>query len=886
MKLIDYILPYFQNIDKLQVLFLFDKDRSHETEIEELTESNSDVLIKVCKEDWFSQKVWLQENNKVPVKILYYPGRKRPETQEEKEDFGLIGELLANEELQIDDAAVIIQELKINVSMKPLVNKYLSELKKSGIKSALKSLFLQAEVSEEKLQRGLLGAILNAKVLEDWAVVMMRLVAFSLDEYAVEWNKRYERIKEANLIDALNDKVKIYFGTVLKTGSHEELKELALRVKYNLITQGLDLNDKDPYSVYKIKDAFVLLNLEQIKKMLYNKSKVSVSFIEAMQKNGENIKESKLVECYGYNVTYNCYNDALRLCLLSTILNDYLKKGKDVRDALLILKQHIKDNSAFRETIEFLLNGITLSDFIQSYRSFSFDNNPNTFVEKYIGAKNNKEHYSKIDFLYRKSLYHFRKKGAYDHESDYKELYEEFDEGLNQLKKNIELKYLNMVYDLNTSWMKSLKAYDFDYQKIKEACVQHFPLQYDFFNDNVKGETNKIAVIISDGLRYEVAEELAELLQQKKDKIKTELAWNLASIPSTTLFGMANLLPSKDSNYLGKKGIEIENISTNGMSNRAAILEQSQKNTGKSTRVVSAEEVKNNASKDNREIFKANIVYVYHDEIDSISHSKGKEHHAIGGSETAIQDLDKLVTKIIGSNVTKIIITADHGFLYRDSKIKEQDKIDWTDVNLGVDSTIEQGARHTVINKHIAPLTQGYAFDLKNTTKYKEDYQVHTPVSTNRLKGRGVTYDYTHGGASLQELVVPVLTISSMTSKETRERQKVNIKLVSDKLSVKSNVLKDVQFIQSDSISAFILKRKVDVALYEGKECVSNKKTVEFKFTSEKPSERIQSVSLTLQKKTSGSLLHLRVYDVEDMLNPLIDVPVKNNTLIERDFDF
>lgn len=885
MKLIDYILPYFKNNDKLQVLFFFDNDRSYESEIEELSESNSDVLIKVCKEDWFSQKVWLQENKSVPMKILYYPARKRPETQEEKEDFGLIGELLANEELQIDDAAVIIQELKINVSMKPLVNKYLSELKKTNVQNSLKGLFLQSDVLEKDIQRGLIGAILNAKALEDWTVVMMRLVAFSLDEYAVKWNKRYERIKDANLIDALNDKVKIYFGTVLKTGSHDELKELALRVKYNLITQGLDLNDKDPYSVYKIKDAFVLLNLEQIKKMLYNESKVSVSFIEAMQKNGENIKESKLVECYGYNVTYNCYNDALRLCLLSTILNDYLKKGKDVRDALLILKQHIKDNSAFRETIEFLLNGITLSDFIQSYRSFSFDNNPVTFVKKYIGAKNNKEHYSKIDFLYRKSLYHFRKKGAYD-KPDYKELYEEFDEGLNQLKKNIEVKYLNMVYDLNTSWMKSLKAFDFDYQKIKEACVQHFPLQYDFFNDNVAKETNKIAVIISDGLRYEIAEELAELLQQKKGNIKTELAWNLASIPSTTLFGMANLLPSKESKYLGKKGIEIENISTNGMSNRAAILELSQKNTGKSTRVISAEEVKNNATKDNREIFKANIVYVYHDEIDSISHSTGKEYHAIEGSETAIQDLDKLVTKIIGSNVTKIIITADHGFLYRESKIKEQDKIDWNSVNLGVDSTIEQGARHTVINKHIAPLTQGYAFDLKNTTKYKEYYQVHTPVSTNRLKGRGVTYGYTHGGASLQELVVPVLTISSMTSKESRERQKVNIKLVSDRLSVKSNVLKDVQFIQSDSISAFILKRKVDVALYEGKECVSNKKILEFESTSEKPSERIQSVSLTLQKKTSGSLLTLRAYDVEDRLNPLIEASVKNNTLIERDFDF
>jgi hypothetical protein len=47
---------------------------------------------------------------------------------------------------------------------------------------------------------------------------------------------------------------------------------------------------------------------------------------------------------------------------------------------------------------------------------------------------------------------------------------------------------------------------------------------------------------------------------------------------------------------------------------------------------------------------------------------------------------------------------------------------------------------------------------------------------------------------------------------------------------------------------------------------------------------RVFEVALTLNKSVSGSMLQLRVYDVEDRLNPLIRETVKNNTIIEQDF--
>ena len=48
--------------------------------------------------------------------------------------------------------------------------------------------------------------------------------------------------------------------------------------------------------------------------------------------------------------------------------------------------------------------------------------------------------------------------------------------------------------------------------------------------------------------------------------------------------------------------------------------------------------------------------------------------------------------------------------------------------------------------------------------------------------------------------------------------------------------------------------------------------------------ERVYEVSLRLVRPCSGGLLQLRVYDVEDPLNPLVKENVRNNTLVERDF--
>jgi hypothetical protein len=52
----------------------------------------------------------------------------------------------------------------------------------------------------------------------------------------------------------------------------------------------------------------------------------------------------------------------------------------------------------------------------------------------------------------------------------------------------------------------------------------------------------------------------------------------------------------------------------------------------------------------------------------------------------------------------------------------------------------------------------------------------------------------------------------------------------------------------------------------------------------ESPNNRAFTTALTLNAKTSETILTLKIFDIEDYLNPIIEESVKNNTLIEKDF--
>ena len=61
----------------------------------------------------------------------------------------------------------------------------------------------------------------------------------------------------------------------------------------------------------------------------------------------------------------------------------------------------------------------------------------------------------------------------------------------------------------------------------------------------------------------------------------------------------------------------------------------------------------------------AEFIYVYHNKIDSIGEEYSTEHMVFEACDTAIDDIVALVKIATGDlNFSRVIITADHGFLY------------------------------------------------------------------------------------------------------------------------------------------------------------------------------------------------------------------------------
>ncbi len=149
------------------------------------------------------------------------------------------------------------------------------------------------------------------------------------------------------------------------------------------------------------------------------------------------------------------------------------------------------------------------------------------------------------------------------------------------------------------------------------------------------------------------------------------------------------------------------------------------------------------------------------------------------------------------------------------------------------------------------------------------------PKAANRFHFTGGAR-FIHGGAMLQEIVVPVITVRHVKGKtqrrNTTRRVTVQVLGINHKITTPKHRFELIQMEPvSDRVKAITLK----VAVYEGNEPVTNIETVTFDSTSDNMDERKKQVILALQdrqydKKTKYRLV-LRDADT-DIEQPSVDV--------------
>ena len=617
-------------------------------------------------------------------------------------------------------------------------------------------------------------------------------------------------------------------------------------MKYNSITQLLDTVPGDTYKQYKISNSVVLDQVNKIYELGTHDRQLSEKFAQAMTILAADIKEEEIINIYGIDANYYYLTESLCWPILKEIVEEKLMADPEqVNDRMRELSLKLPVDSDIQIAIRFIEQSALYYAQVRGLGTLKL-NSTKEYIEKYT------EEFYLVDLYYRRTL------EAY-HELITKE--NPIEQTLSSAKRQLDLEYAKIANVLNLEWLTCVgeKGAWFTETGLKR--------QEDFYK-NESDTSVKQVVIVCDALRYEVAKELMQELAKEKH-IATIDAYQ-AMLPTETKYCKPALLPH---HLLELNGTD---MMVDGM-----VLEKTEQRTthlGKYREgaiCMRYEDVMNGDAQSMRELFKRSLVYIFYDTIDEAGHSQSP-FEVISACRKAIEQLTVLVKRLHATwNVTNVLLTADHGFLYNDMKFEDKDKHSITD------SAIEKKTRYylTDSNDTFEDIVK-FPLDKVSSIKSTTPLQVAVPIGTNRLAAPG-GYNFAHGGASLQEMIIPII---KSVRKKTNKTEKVGVALMSHNLNMVSSRLK-FQMIQSEAVSMTVMERKVVCCIYNGDDPVTQEKEVTLNSTdATNLNNRVFEVTLNLNKSVNASMLQLRIYDVDDKLNPLVRETVKNNTMIEQDF--
>lgn len=396
-----------------------------------------------------------------------------------------------------------------------------------------------------------------------------------------------------------------------------------------------------------------------------------------------------------------------------------------------------------------------------------------------------------------------------------------------------------------------------------------------------KNDRDRVVVIISDALRYEVATELREGLVTEL-RGEATLGSMLSVLPSQTRWGMAALLPGEELQWEAGN----ERVLRSGLPTHAGNREAHLTRTGFASVVMKVDDLLAMPTEAARSALDGKrLVYLYHDAIDALGDKVPTENDVFRGCEHALGELNRVVRKLVNSlNSSNVIVTADHGFLYQRQKIEDPDKLEVP--------VKGQGAyvdRRAILVTELPAAEGTLRVDLPTYQPVQAPLQGLFPRSTLRFRTAGGGAQYVHGGASLQEMVVPVLTYrhKRATPGGAQASRKVNLELITSNRRVTNNGF-SVSLVQAEAVSERIRPRTVTITMLDSAgKTVTDQKRVTLDSASPHPTERQQTVrlSVTIRDPDEHATYYLTVTDEEDKLE-LIREPWEIRIAFKDDFGY
>jgi len=339
--------------------------------------------------------------------------------------------------------------------------------------------------------------------------------------------------------------------------------------------------------------------------------------------------------------------------------------------------------------------------------------------------------------------------------------------------RNMEKRFNNLDLEIGDNLerliIRSRQRYMDATSKILECFLRSFQQegfqipgalrQAEIFEKHVKPALleGKTAYIWADALRFEMAR---ELLQALNSEFQGDLKPAIASAPTITEIGMASLLPGASAGLVikaaeGKLGLQIDGTILRDRADRVRFLKD------KTGAKFFEGDLDSLLPKPLRAISKAiqdaDLILITSQEIDNlcesdnISFARTFMNELLSRLQKAIRNLSKL-------GVKKIIVTADHGYLFGEE--------------LGVDMSIDPPGGDTAdLHRRVwigRGGTSGPAYMRARISDLGQggDLEMATPWGLACFRAKSKSKAYFHGGLSPQELIIPVLALTPIAAEK------------------------------------------------------------------------------------------------------------------------
>lgn len=693
---------------------------------------------------------------------------------------------LSNYVFHTDQEALYLQELELPMHLKEMVNQHIAFFKSKERRLKLKELLIPEE-NEESIREKILAVVFNVPDVNCVSFLLAHFNAFALDDDTIE-----KELTRFNLLAFYWDLVSARYNYKTdEPGIYDFLLEV-FSANSPLGKPGtVNRESKILLSVWKDT-----LSYQEAFRKLSDKVASDIQIESVMQQE----EPEKLLEDDLYRLT-----DKM---IISELCNKLSNGSWSLNETFNIVKKRENKYWYFEYRVFYaaLKEAASLLAFVKTKLPKKME----SFSE---GIADYAKEWYKADQHYRKFIQRYRETSQ--------------NRVMEALAHKIEKVYSNnWLLSLNNEWQNVINQLE------KWDTLQRYS-QRRFFNTHIKPSISKgqrMFVIVSDGFRYECGEEFLRLIE-KEQRFVSALEYSYTGLPSYTQLGMAALLPNKKLEItLKKDSVTVDGVPASGIAGRSKILNNLE---GFNATAINAEDfMKMNAATEGRQFVKGyDLIYIFHNRIDKTGDEKTTETKVFEAVEDEMEYLAELIRKIANMNGNNILITADHGFIYQNNKLDESDYS-----VAAFKGNVWKESRRFVIGKNLEG-DNGTVHFTASQLGLQGEAEVLIPKSINRFRIKGSGARYVHGGASLQEIVVPVVRVTKKRQDTTRP---VEIDIIKSTDKITTNIL-SVSFLQSELVSGKVLPRTVRAGLYaEENELISDQFT--YNFDASEGSERQREV--------------------------------------------